>query len=209
LDPIFDRRDCPAKNRRIRKTKMKYKILTFGCQMNVYDTGRIERHLGAAGYTPVETEDEADLVLLNTCAIRDSAESRVYGTLGRLAKFKRESPGRMVAVAGCMAQKEGERLVRHSKVVDVVAGTHAIPRIPALLNRAASGEGPQIDIEKSPRTSSTPPTFTRMSRRFTATPSSSRLFKAATRSALFAWFPTRAGSRSAVRLKRSSESARP
>jgi tRNA-2-methylthio-N6-dimethylallyladenosine synthase len=128
---------------------MKYKIHTFGSQMNVYDTGRIERHLGAAGHTEVDTEEEADLVLLNTCSIRDSAESRVYGTIGRLAKFKREKPGRLVAIAGCMAQKEGERLLNGSRIVDVVAGTHAIPRIPKLLERAANGAGPQIDTVKS------------------------------------------------------------
>jgi tRNA-2-methylthio-N6-dimethylallyladenosine synthase len=128
---------------------MKFKVLTFGCQMNVYDTGRIERFLAAAGHESTPTEETADLLVINTCAIRDSAESRVYGTLGRLVQFKREQPGRMVAVTGCMAQKEGMALVRRSGVVDVVAGTHAIPRIPGLIELAAAGLGPQVDISKT------------------------------------------------------------
>jgi tRNA-2-methylthio-N6-dimethylallyladenosine synthase len=128
---------------------MKYTILTFGCQMNVYDTARIDRYLDLAGHEAVSTEEEADLVLINTCSVRDTAESRVYGTLGRLARFKRGGAGRMVAVAGCMAQKEGENLVRHSPIVDVVAGTHAIPRIPAMLDRVAMGLGPQVDIART------------------------------------------------------------
>jgi tRNA-2-methylthio-N6-dimethylallyladenosine synthase len=128
---------------------MKFKVLTFGCQMNVYDTGRIERFLVAAGHEPAFTEEMADLLILNTCAIRDSAESRVYGTLGRLAHYKKARPGRMIAVTGCMAQKEGIELVKRSRVVDVVAGTHAIPRIPQLLERAAAGLGPQVDTARS------------------------------------------------------------
>jgi tRNA-2-methylthio-N6-dimethylallyladenosine synthase len=128
---------------------MKFKVLTFGCQMNVYDTGRIERFLVASGHEPAFTEEMADLLVINTCAIRDTAESRVYGTLGRLVQFKRDQPGRMIAVTGCMAQKEGVDLIRRSGVVDVVAGTHAIPRIPALIERAAAGLGPQVDIAKT------------------------------------------------------------
>ncbi|MCG3197134.1 MAG: tRNA (N6-isopentenyl adenosine(37)-C2)-methylthiotransferase MiaB [Candidatus Omnitrophica bacterium] len=128
---------------------MKFKVLTFGCQMNVYDTGRIERYLVAAGHEPALSEELADLLILNTCAIRDSAESRVYGTLGRLAHYKKERPGRMIAVAGCMAQKEGIELVKRSGVVDVVAGTHAIPRIPSLIEQAAAGMGPQVETARS------------------------------------------------------------
>ncbi|MCA9433557.1 MAG: tRNA (N6-isopentenyl adenosine(37)-C2)-methylthiotransferase MiaB, partial [Candidatus Omnitrophica bacterium] len=86
---------------------------------------------------------------LNTCAIRDSAESRVYGTLGRLAHYKKENPKRQIAVMGCMAQKEGERIAKKAKVVDVVAGTHAIPLIPGMLSDAASGKGPQVNVSKS------------------------------------------------------------
>lgn len=128
---------------------MKYHILTFGCQMNVYDTTRLERYLRSSGYEPAAGEEDSDLLVLNTCAIRDSAESRVYGTLGRLAHYKRERPNRQVAVMGCMAQKEGERIAKKAKVVDVVAGTHAIPLIPGMLAAAASGKGPQVNIAKS------------------------------------------------------------
>ncbi|GMV66939.1 MAG: tRNA-2-methylthio-N(6)-dimethylallyladenosine synthase [Candidatus Hinthialibacteria bacterium] len=128
---------------------MKFKVITFGCQMNVYDTGRIERYLVAGGHEAALTEDMADLLVINTCAIRDTAESRVYGTLGRLAQFKRERPGRLVAVAGCMAQKEGVKILKHSGVVDVVVGTMAIPRIPSLIEAAAAGLGPQVDISRS------------------------------------------------------------
>lgn len=128
---------------------MKFKVITFGCQMNVYDTGRIERYLVAAGHEAALTEDLADLLVINTCAIRDTAESRVYGTLGRLAQFKRDKPGRLVAVTGCMAQKEGVKILKRSGVADVVAGTQAIPRIPALVEQAAAGFGPQVDISRS------------------------------------------------------------
>lgn len=129
---------------------MKFKVLTYGCQMNVYDTGRIERHLGAAGHEPVGTEEEADLLVLNTCAIRDSAETRIYGTLGRLAHYKKERPGRMIAVAGCMAQKEGEKLAKtRGRVVDVVLGPQAIPNFPDLIARVRAGEGPLVDTSRS------------------------------------------------------------
>jgi tRNA-2-methylthio-N6-dimethylallyladenosine synthase len=128
---------------------MKFKVLTFGCQMNVYDTGRIERYLVASGHELVLTEDLADLLVINTCAIRDSAETRVYGTLGRLAQFKRDQPGRLIAVTGCMAQREGVELLRRSGVVDVVAGTHAIPRIPRLIEEVCAGFGPQVDTART------------------------------------------------------------
>lgn len=128
---------------------MKFKVLTFGCQMNVYDTGRIERYLVASGHEPVLSEEEADLLIINTCAIRDTAESRVYGTIGRLAQFKRDQPGRLVAVTGCMAQKEGINLLRGSGVVDVIVGTYAIPRIPLLIEQAAAGLGPQVDTART------------------------------------------------------------
>ena len=127
---------------------MKFKVLTFGCQMNVYDTGRIERYLVASGHESALTEEMADLLIINTCAIRDSAESRVYGTLGRLVQFKREKPGRLVAVTGCIAQKEGVKLLRSSGVVDVIAGTHAIPHLPRMIEQAAAGLGPQVNTAK-------------------------------------------------------------
>ncbi len=138
---------------------MKFKVLTFGCQMNVYDTGRIERYLVASGHEPAFTEDMADLLIINTCAIRDTAESRVYGTLGRLVQFKREKPGRMIVVAGCMAQKEGVNLLRGPGVVDVIVGTHAIPHIPMLIERAAAGLGPQVNTAKDEQDLFDDPTY--------------------------------------------------
>jgi len=128
---------------------MKFKVLTFGCQMNVYDTGRIERFMMAAGHEPALSEDLADLLVINTCAIRDSAETRLYGTLGRLAHFKRDRPERRIIVTGCVAQKEGAKILQRSRVVDVVAGTHAIPRIPRLLEQACAGLGPQVDTART------------------------------------------------------------
>jgi tRNA-2-methylthio-N6-dimethylallyladenosine synthase len=131
---------------------MKFYTLTFGCQMNVYDSGRIERYLMAAGHVPELSEEEADLILINTCSIRDSAESRVYGTLGRIAHCKKDHPGRLVAVVGCMAQKEGEKLLKKSRIVDIIAGTYAIPRLPALVEQAALGLGPLVDVGRTPET---------------------------------------------------------
>lgn len=124
---------------RIRKLHIK----TFGCQMNAYDSERMAEALQPAGFETTETMADADLVILNTCHIREKAAEKVYSELGRvrLAKKAREARGRttMVAVAGCVAQAEGEEIIARAPVVDIVVGPQSLHRLADLVDRAASG----------------------------------------------------------------------
>ncbi|MBL8581924.1 MAG: tRNA (N6-isopentenyl adenosine(37)-C2)-methylthiotransferase MiaB, partial [Rhizobiaceae bacterium] len=101
-------------------------VKTYGCQMNVYDSQRMTDALAAGGYAPTDRVEEADLVLLNTCHIREKAAEKVYSELGRIRKIKAERAGRghetIVGVAGCVAQAEGREIIRRSPVVDLVIG---------------------------------------------------------------------------------------
>ena len=120
-------------------------IKTFGCQMNVYDSERMSDALVKDGYTPTDTPDDADLVLLNTCHIREKAAEKVYSDLGRLNKMKQkrmEAGGAdmMVAVAGCVAQAEGEEIIKRSPVVNMVIGPATYHQLPDALGRARKGE---------------------------------------------------------------------
>ncbi|SSC65583.1 tRNA (N6-isopentenyl adenosine(37)-C2)-methylthiotransferase MiaB [Ciceribacter selenitireducens] len=119
-------------------------IKTYGCQMNVYDSGRMSDALAAEGYVATETMDDADLVLLNTCHIREKAAEKVYSALGRLRETKkaRAAEGRefMIGVAGCVAQAEGDEIARREPAVDVVIGPQTYHRLPQALKRARSGE---------------------------------------------------------------------
>ena len=119
-------------------------IKTYGCQMNVYDSGRMTDALAAEGYVATETMDDADLVLLNTCHIREKAAEKVYSALGRLRETKkaRAAEGRefMIGVAGCVAQAEGDEISRREPAVDVVLGPQTYHRLPQALKRARTGE---------------------------------------------------------------------
>ena len=114
-------------------------IKTYGCQMNVYDSGRMSAVLKRDGYAQVDVAEEADLVLLNTCHIREKAAEKVYSELGRLARLKTARPGMKIGVAGCVAQAEGEEILDRSDLVDLVVGPQAYHRLPQLLSSAASG----------------------------------------------------------------------
>src|SRR5467141_2173120 len=118
-------------------------IKSFGCQMNVYDSNRMADTLAPEGYAEIATPEGADLIILNTCHIREKAAEKVYSELGRIRKLKQEAAlaGRhlIVAVAGCVAQAEGEEIVRRAPVVDVVVGPQSYHRLPALLAQAARG----------------------------------------------------------------------
>jgi tRNA-2-methylthio-N6-dimethylallyladenosine synthase len=120
-------------------TKKLY-VKTYGCQMNVYDSARMADVLAAHGYGVAEAPEEADLVILNTCHIREKAAEKLYSELGRLNRFKearRRSGGRMVlAVGGCVGQAEGEELLRRAPFVDLVMGPQNYHRLPDLLRRA-------------------------------------------------------------------------
>ena len=119
-------------------------IRTYGCQMNVYDSERMADLLVAAGYAAADDPEQADLILLNTCHIREKAAEKVYSELGRLRVFKEEGArhGRevLIGVAGCVAQAEGEEIQRRAPVVDLVVGPQSYHRLPQLLGRAAAGE---------------------------------------------------------------------
>jgi tRNA-2-methylthio-N6-dimethylallyladenosine synthase len=112
-----------------------YFIRTFGCQMNEHDSERIAGLLEAEGYEPAPGPEEADLVVLNTCAIRAAADERLYGTLGTLKRAKERRPGLRVAVGGCLVQKDRHRLLERAPWVDVAFGTFAVADLPALLRR--------------------------------------------------------------------------
>jgi len=122
-------------------------IRTFGCQMNEYDSDRMADVLAAAeGYEKTDRPEEADLILYNTCSVREKAQEKVFADLGRLRPLKREKPGLLIGVGGCVASQEGEALVRRAPFVDVVFGPQTLHRLPELLAaRRASGRS-QVDI---------------------------------------------------------------
>ncbi|MBT8200730.1 MAG: tRNA (N6-isopentenyl adenosine(37)-C2)-methylthiotransferase MiaB, partial [Acidimicrobiia bacterium] len=122
-----------------------YFIRTFGCQMNEHDSERIAGLLEADGMNAVASIDEADLVVLNTCAIRENADNRLYGNLGHLKADKDARPGLQIAVGGCLAQKDRTIVRDRAPWVDVVFGTHNIDRLVSLLDQADEW-GPVTEI---------------------------------------------------------------
>jgi tRNA-2-methylthio-N6-dimethylallyladenosine synthase len=118
----------------------RYAIRTYGCQMNQHDTEKVSNLLHHAGWRPAAHEDDADLVLVNTCSIREKAEHRLYTDLGILRGWKAERAGRLVGVGGCVAQHEGDDLLRRFPQVDFVFGTHNVRRVPELVAAAEAGE---------------------------------------------------------------------
>ncbi|GAB4366902.1 MAG: tRNA (N6-isopentenyl adenosine(37)-C2)-methylthiotransferase MiaB [Deltaproteobacteria bacterium] len=117
-------------------------IETFGCQMNEVDSARIVSLLKSIEYEPTEALSDADLVLLNTCSIREKADRKIYAKLGGLRRWKGERSGRLIAVGGCLAQQAGEALKERAPHVDIVFGTHSIARLPDLVRSAERRESP-------------------------------------------------------------------
>ncbi len=126
-----------------------FAIRTFGCQMNEHDSERLAGMLAADGLVPAARDEDADVIVLNTCCIRENADNRLYGTLGHLKALKDERPDLQIAVGGCLAQKDRETILQRAGWVDVVFGTHNLASAPGLLRRAQSG-GPQIEILDAP-----------------------------------------------------------
>ena len=118
-------------------------IKTYGCQMNVYDSQRMAEAMGAEGYVLTEDQAEADMVLLNTCHIREKAAEKLYSDLGRLKPLKAEKPDLKIGVAGCVAQAEGQEIMRRMPLVDLVVGPQTYHRLPAMVR----GEAPAIITE--------------------------------------------------------------
>ena len=123
----------------------KYLIRTFGCQMNVHDSERIAGVLAAEGMTSTQDVSQAQVIVLNTCAIRENADNKLYGNLGHLKPLKDQDPSLRIVVAGCLAQKDQNLIQERAPWVDVVVGTHALPHLMDLL-RSAEEDGPQMDV---------------------------------------------------------------
>ncbi len=122
-------------------------IKTYGCQMNVYDSERMAEAMGSDGYTQVGSADEADMVLINTCHIREKASEKLYSDLGRLRKLKKNKPDLKIGVAGCVAQAEGAEILRRAPQVDVVVGPQSYHRLPAMARAAREGQTQQLDTD--------------------------------------------------------------
>jgi len=126
-----------------------YQVRTYGCQMNVHDSERISGLLEAAGYARAAESDDPDVVVFNTCAVRENADNRLYGNLGHLRPVKDKHPGMQIAVGGCLAQKDRGEIVRKAPWVDVVFGTHNIGSLPVLLQRARHNSAAEVEILES------------------------------------------------------------
>ncbi|MFV2010086.1 MULTISPECIES: tRNA (N6-isopentenyl adenosine(37)-C2)-methylthiotransferase MiaB [unclassified Micromonospora] len=126
-----------------------YQVRTYGCQMNVHDSERISGLLESAGYVRAGESDDPDVVVFNTCAVRENADNRLYGNLGHLRPVKEKRPQMQIAVGGCLAQKDRGEIVRRAPWVDVVFGTHNIGALPTLLDRARHNSAAEVEILES------------------------------------------------------------
>lgn len=131
-----------------KKPTRKLHVVTHGCQMNVYDSARMADLLAPLGYAPVDTPVGADMVIMNTCHIRERAEEKVFSALGRLRVMKEEmGGGMMIAVTGCVAQAEGEMILNRAPFVDLVVGPQAYHRLPELIAKAHRSKNSVIDTD--------------------------------------------------------------
>ena len=126
-----------------------YTVETYGCQMNVHDSERIAGLLDDAGFIPAVSGTQADIVVFNTCAVRENADNKLYGNLSFLAPIKKANPSMQIAVGGCLAQKDQAIILKKAPYVDVVFGTHNVGSLPVLLERARIEEESQIEILES------------------------------------------------------------
>ena len=130
-------------------TTRTYEVRTYGCQMNVHDSERITGLLETAGYAKSTGERDPDLVVFNTCAVRENADNKLYGNLGMLKPAKTSNPDMQIAVGGCLAQKDRDMIVERAPWVDVVFGTHNMGSLPVLLERARIAQESQVEILES------------------------------------------------------------
>lgn len=126
-----------------------FEVRTYGCQMNVHDSERLSGLLEKAGYQRASEGTEADIVVFNTCAVRENADNKLYGNLSHLAPRKQSDPDMQIAVGGCLAQKDRDLVLRKAPYVDVVFGTHNIGSLPALLDRARHNRVAQVEIAEA------------------------------------------------------------
>lgn len=123
-----------------------YQVRTYGCQMNVHDSERLAGLLESAGYRRAPDGADADVIVFNTCAVRENADNKLYGNLSHLVPRKRDNPEMQIAVGGCLAQKDKDAVLRRAPWVDVVFGTHNIGSLPTLLTRAKHNQAAQVEI---------------------------------------------------------------
>ena len=121
-------------------------VKTFGCQMNEYDSEKLVRLLGAS-HSPVSEMEQADLVMINTCSVREKGEHKLFSLLGELRELKQTRPELLVGVMGCVAQQEGEAISKRNKVVDLVVGTQNLSLVPSLIESVQAGRGRQIAVD--------------------------------------------------------------
>ena len=129
-------------------TRKKAFVKTYGCQMNVYDSGRMADALEDAGYSPTDSAESADLVVINTCHIREKATEKLYSELGRMKGLKHINPRLQIAVAGCVAQAEGQEIIRRQPAVDIVVGPQAYHNLPSLVDQTKRKK-PTVEIRLS------------------------------------------------------------
>ncbi|RIK11117.1 MAG: tRNA (N6-isopentenyl adenosine(37)-C2)-methylthiotransferase MiaB [Acidobacteria bacterium] len=136
--------------------RQRYLIKTFGCQMNFHDSERISGSLDAEGMEPADDETDADLIVFNTCCVRENADNKLYGHLGALKPLKASNPDLRIAVGGCLAQKEREALLDHAEHIDVLFGTHNVADAASILNRQENEGGQLVEILDAPPIEMTP-----------------------------------------------------
>ena len=187
-------------------------IKTYGCQMNVYDSERMADVLAPLGYAMTDAPEGADLVVLNTCHIREKATEKVYSELGKLKEMREErlaegGPRMTIAVAGCVAQAEGEEIMRRQPAVDLVVGPQAYHQLPELIARTHRARGERLSADFAPEDKFDALAPTGRAGR-PASPPSSPCRRAATSSAPSAWCPTRAAASGRGRPKTIEAEAR-
>jgi len=130
------------------KEPKKYLIITFGCQMNEHDSEVMGGILEEMGYRPAATREEADIILINTCCVRETAENKVYGLLGELRKFKKNKPGLLVGIGGCMTQQESaaKKIKKRFPHVSLIFGTHNLPRLKELVQQALASRRAVLEL---------------------------------------------------------------
>jgi tRNA-2-methylthio-N6-dimethylallyladenosine synthase len=144
--PDAVRQTAPVGSSRERSSQRTYQVRTYGCQMNVHDSERLAGLLEAAGYQRAADGVDADVVVFNTCAVRENADNKLYGNLSHLAPRKQADPDMQIAVGGCLAQKDRDTVLTKAPWVDVVFGTHNIGSLPTLLDRARHNRHAQVEI---------------------------------------------------------------
>jgi tRNA-2-methylthio-N6-dimethylallyladenosine synthase len=126
-------------------------LLTFGCQMNVYDSERIRQLMASRGYLGVEDPADADLIFLNTCSVREKPVEKLYSALGRFRRLKRKNPGLIIGVGGCAAQQEGEKLLKRAPYIDFILGTKEFPRLLKILDNLSNSPMPIVSTSLNGR----------------------------------------------------------